>query len=111
MQAPFLRPASRRCLWQVQVLRPSLLKVVETEILNKHCAKTRDICLDIIKNKGILGACRKTWHCLCPLSKSVQCDERRIRLREIHLRSHGSRKAPTSKPQSESDKAEASKAL
>lgn len=54
-----LRPIEKGMLVELRpmeeyesLIRANGLKVVKTEILNKHCAKTWELCLDIIKNKA-----------------------------------------------------------
>jgi tocopherol O-methyltransferase len=62
----FLEPIEKGMLVELHtmekyetLMRKNGLKVVKTEILNKHCAKTWDICLDIIKDKAFWGLAAK----------------------------------------------------
>ena len=55
----FLQPIEKGMLVELHtmsdyetLMRENGLRVVETEILNKNCAKTWDVCLNIIKNKA-----------------------------------------------------------
>jgi tocopherol O-methyltransferase len=54
----FLQPIEKGMLVELHtmeryesLMRKNGLKIIRTEILNKHCAKTWDLCLDIIKDK------------------------------------------------------------
>ncbi|HXJ03648.1 MAG TPA: class I SAM-dependent methyltransferase [Candidatus Acidoferrum sp.] len=55
----FLQPIEKGMLVELHtmeeyetLMKTNGLQIVKTEILNKHCAKTWDLCLDIIKNKA-----------------------------------------------------------
>jgi tocopherol O-methyltransferase len=62
----FLQPIEKGMLVELHtmgryesLMRKNGLKVVRTEILNKHCAKTWDLCLDIIKDKAFWALAAK----------------------------------------------------
>ena len=62
----FLRPIEEGMLVELQTMEEyetllvsSDLKIMKSEILNKNCAKTWDLCLDIIKNKKFWGIAAK----------------------------------------------------
>jgi tocopherol O-methyltransferase len=62
----FLRPIEEGMLVELQTIEEyeTLLarngfKIMKSEILNKNCAKTWDLCLDIIKNKKFWGIAAK----------------------------------------------------
>jgi cyclopropane fatty-acyl-phospholipid synthase-like methyltransferase len=62
----FLRPIEKGMLVELQTmeeyetsLASNGLKIMKREILNKNCAKTWDLCLDIIKNKSLWGIAAK----------------------------------------------------
>jgi tocopherol O-methyltransferase len=62
----FLQPIEKGMLVELhtmqeyeKILTAHGLKILETEILNKHCAKTWDLCLDIIKKKSFWAIAAK----------------------------------------------------
>jgi cyclopropane fatty-acyl-phospholipid synthase-like methyltransferase len=62
----FLRPIEKGMLVELQtmgeyetLLARNGLKIMKSEVLNKNCAKTWDLCLDIIKNKTFWGIAAK----------------------------------------------------
>jgi hypothetical protein len=77
------------------LMRKNDLKIVRTEILNKHCAKTWDLCLGHHQRQSVLVSCRQAWSCVRSLFKSVEGHDRWLRLWEFHLRPDGRREALT----------------
>jgi tocopherol O-methyltransferase len=62
----FLRPIEKGMLVELQsmeeyetLLASNGLKIMKSEVLNKNCAKTWDLCLDIIKKKKFWGIAAK----------------------------------------------------
>ncbi len=62
----FLRPIEKGMLVELhtmeeyeKLLASNGWKILKTEVLNKHCAKTWDLCLDIIKNKAFWAIAAK----------------------------------------------------
>ncbi len=62
----FIQPIERGMLVELQTMddyKTSMesngVQVIRSEILNKHCAKTWDLCLDIIKKKSFWGLAAK----------------------------------------------------
>ena len=54
-----------------------------------------ELCLDIIKDKNVLGSGRQAWPRIRSLSQGIQSNERRGRIGEFHLEPHGGGKALT----------------
>jgi len=85
----FIHPIEKGMLVELQtmeeyktVLASNRLQIMQSQVLNKNCAKTWDFAWTSSK-KIVLGARRKNGPCVCGSSQGLPGHESRLRLRQF----------------------------